>query len=90
MSARTDTVASLTTSGPLSGNSQEQEEGDTDFSTYAVVSLVLPVFVLMTLDMNPLQLASTQCGVGPVCVHIELLSTYFNLPQLSVVLVQCM
>ena len=28
-------------------------------------------------------------GVGPVCVPIELLSTYFNLPQPSVVLVQC-
>ena len=35
------------------------------------------------------QPASTQCGVGPVCVPIELLSTYFNLPQPSVVLVQC-
>ena len=39
--------------------------------------------------VNLLQLASTQCGVGPVCVPIELLSTYFNLPQPSVVLVQC-
>ena len=28
-------------------------------------------------------------GVDPVCVPIELLSTYFNLPQPSVVLVQC-
>ena len=36
-----------------------------------------------------LQPASTQCGVGPVCVPIQLLSTYFNLPQPSVVLVQC-
>ena len=39
--------------------------------------------------VNLLQPASTQCGVGPVCVPIELLSTYFNLPQPSVVLVQC-
>ena len=31
----------------------------------------------------------TQCGVDPVCVPIELLSTTFNLPQPSVVLVQC-
>ena len=30
--------------------------------------------------VNPLHPASTQCGVGPVCVPIELLSTYFNLP----------
>ena len=28
--------------------------------------------------VNLLQPTSTQCGVGPVCVHIELLSTYFN------------
>ena len=35
------------------------------------------------------QPASTQCGVGPMCVPIELVSTYFNLPQPSVVLVQC-
>ena len=28
-----------------------------------------------------LQPDSTQCGVGPVCVPIELLSTYCNLPQ---------
>ena len=33
--------------------------------------------------------ASTRCGFGPVCVPIELLSTYFNLPQPCVVLVQC-
>ena len=39
--------------------------------------------------VNLLQPPSTQCGVGPVCVPIELLSTYFNLPQPSVVLVQC-
>ena len=38
---------------------------------------------------NLFQPASTQCGVGPVCVPIGLLSTYFNLPQPSVVLVQC-
>ena len=38
--------------------------------------------------VNLLQPASTQCGVGPVCVPIELLSTYFNLSQPSVVLVQ--
>ena len=38
--------------------------------------------------VNLLQPASTQCGVGPVCVPMELLSTYFNLPQPSVVLVQ--
>ena len=36
-----------------------------------------------------LQPASTQCDVGPACVPIELLSTYFNLPQPSVMLVQC-
>ena len=36
-----------------------------------------------------IQPASTQCGVGPVYFSIELLSTYFNLPQLSVMLVQC-
>ena len=36
-----------------------------------------------------LQPASTQYGVGPVCVPMELLSTYFNLPQPSMVLVQC-
>ena len=35
------------------------------------------------------QPASTQCGVDPVCAPIELLSTYFNLPQPSVVLIQC-
>ena len=35
------------------------------------------------------QPASTQCGVVPVCVPLELLSTYFNLPQPSVLLVQC-
>ena len=39
--------------------------------------------------VNLLQPASTQCGVGPVCVPIELLSTYFNLPQPSVMLIQC-
>ena len=39
--------------------------------------------------VNLLQPASAQCGVGPVCVPVELLSTYFNLPQPSVVLVQC-
>ena len=39
--------------------------------------------------VNLLQPALIQCGVGPVCVPIELLSTYFNLPQPSVVLVQC-
>ena len=37
--------------------------------------------------VNLLRPASTQCGVGPVCVPIELLSTYFNLPQPSVMLV---
>ena len=31
--------------------------------------------------VNLLQPASTQCAVGPVCVPIEILSTYFNLPQ---------
>ena len=39
--------------------------------------------------VNLLQPASTQCNVGPVCDLIELLSTHFNLPQPSVVLVQC-
>ena len=29
---------------------------------------------------QPTSTASTQCDVGPVCVPIELLSTYFNLP----------
>ena len=37
---------------------------------------------------NLLQPALTQCDVGPVCVLIELLSTYFNLPQPSVMLAQ--
>ena len=37
--------------------------------------------------VNLLQPASTQCDVGPVCVL--LLSAYFSLPQLSVILVQC-
>ena len=39
--------------------------------------------------VNILQCAPTQCDVGPVCVSIELLTPYFNLPQSSVVLVQC-
>ena len=39
--------------------------------------------------VNLLQPASTQCDVGPMCVPIELLSTYFSLPQPSVLLVQC-
>ena len=36
---------------------------------------------------EPLQPALTQCDVGPMRVPIELLSTYFNLPQPSVMLV---
>ena len=32
---------------------------------------------------------NTQYDVGPVCVPMELLSTYFNLPQPSVMLIQC-
>ena len=39
--------------------------------------------------VNLLHPASSQCDVGPVCVPIELLSTYFNLPQSNEVLVQC-
>ena len=39
--------------------------------------------------VNLLQPASTLCDVGPACVPIELLSTYFNLPQPSVMLIQC-
>ena len=35
------------------------------------------------------KLTSTQCDFGWVGVPIELLSTYCNLPQPSVVLVQC-
>ena len=39
--------------------------------------------------VHPLQLASTQYDVGPVCVPIEQLLTYFNLPQPNVVIIQC-
>ena len=38
--------------------------------------------------VNLLQSASIQCDVGLVCVPTELLSTYFNLPQPSVMLNQ--
>ena len=38
--------------------------------------------------INLLQLASTQCGVGQ-CISTEVFLTYFNLPQLNVVLFQC-
>ena len=38
---------------------------------------------------NLLQPASTLCGVVPVCVFIELLQTFSNLPQPCVVLFQC-
>ena len=41
------------------------------------------------MGVNVLQPASTQCDVDPVCVSIELLSTYFNMPQPSVMLIQC-
>ena len=39
--------------------------------------------------VNLLQPASTQYDVSTVCVPIELLSTYFNLPQPSVMFIQC-
>ena len=54
-------------------------------ATYITLSSVCPHRAIA----NLLQPASAQCDVGPVCVPIELLPTYFNLPQLSVVLVQC-
>ena len=55
-------------------------------------NLPLPSVVCVPIELhivNLFQPASTQCGIGPVCVPIELLSTYFNLPQPSVVLVLC-
>ena len=39
--------------------------------------------------VSRLQPASTQCDIGPVCALIELLSTYFNLPPPSMVLILC-
>ena len=48
------------------------------------------VYLHKTLSsVNLLQPATTQYDVSPVCVSIELFSTYFNLPQPSVMLVQC-
>ena len=38
--------------------------------------------------VNVQQTVSTRCGLCLVCVQIELLSTYFKLPQLSFVLVK--
>ena len=72
MNARTDIVAPLTTSGPLSGKSQEKMEGDTDFSTYAVVSLLFPMLMLITLNLYLCKLLQPWCGVNPVCLHLEL------------------
>ena len=40
--------------------------------------------------LNLLQHASTQCDVDPLYVPTELLSTYSNLPQPSVMLIHCM
>ena len=40
--------------------------------------------------VNLLQSASTLCDADPVCVSTEILSTYINLPQPCVMLIQCM
>ena len=45
------------------------------------------VLVLISCATTNCQHVSTQCDVGPVCFPIELLSTYFNLPQLNVMLI---
>ena len=47
------------------------------------------VCVLKLTIVNLHQPVSMQCDVGAVCVPIDLLSTYFNLPQPSVMLIQC-
>ena len=72
MNAWTDIVAPLTTSGLLSGNSQEKMEGDTDFSTYAVVSLHFPMLMLIMLNLYFCELLQPWCGVNPVYLHLEL------------------
>ena len=86
-------IFSFAVDGPLEAVEQDSlSAGSThDYGEFNLPqsSVVLASVCPHRAIVNLLQPASTQCDVGPVCVRIELLSTYFNLPQPSVVLVQC-
>ena len=50
---------------------------------------MMPMIFMFPTELLSTSNCSTQCDVDPVCAHIMLMSTYFSLPQPSVMLVQC-